>query len=271
LIIPQLLLSGVLVKFEDLHPALSSRSKVPLSGEVMASRWAFEALATEQFLSNSFQRSEYPQQQLMAQAKFKRTAWFNMMNDLLTHLNDAGLHQEDHLEVLRNEITAVSRESGIPFHGSLDNKALIQSSSKLKDWLSSVKSHYADLYNRASDAENRRMHSLEQNPSMAKKWEQDKLHYSNQGLNDLVLHQIPLQEPAFIERGRIHPAEGNIYFPARPEQGLRTHFYAPAKNIFGKPVKTSWVNIGVLWLMTLSLFGLLYFDVLSRIIKRFER
>ena len=48
IIIPQLILSGVIVKFEKLNPIITVQKKVPLTGEIMASKWAFEALAVNQ-------------------------------------------------------------------------------------------------------------------------------------------------------------------------------------------------------------------------------
>jgi magnesium-transporting ATPase (P-type) len=59
LIIPQLLLAGVVVKFDKLNPNLASQGSVPLSGEIMASRWAFEALAVNQFKENKFEKMFY--------------------------------------------------------------------------------------------------------------------------------------------------------------------------------------------------------------------
>src|SRR5690606_25641049 len=60
LIIPQLLLAGVVVKFDKLNPTVASigggGGKVPVVGEVMASRWAYEALAVNQFKENSFEK-----------------------------------------------------------------------------------------------------------------------------------------------------------------------------------------------------------------------
>ena len=41
LLIPQLILSGVVVKFDELNPQITTQSRVPLIGEVMTSRWAF--------------------------------------------------------------------------------------------------------------------------------------------------------------------------------------------------------------------------------------
>jgi hypothetical protein len=52
LVIPQLLFSGVIVKFDKLHPSLSNATKVPWIGNVMVSRWSYEALAVEQASNN---------------------------------------------------------------------------------------------------------------------------------------------------------------------------------------------------------------------------
>ncbi len=49
LLIPQILLCGVIVKFDDLQNKNAENDVVPVTGEIMASRWAFEAMAVEQF------------------------------------------------------------------------------------------------------------------------------------------------------------------------------------------------------------------------------
>jgi amino acid transporter len=60
LIIPQLLLKWFLVKFDELNPSLAAKSIVPKSGEIMASRWAFEALVVNQYKNNSYEKNIYP-------------------------------------------------------------------------------------------------------------------------------------------------------------------------------------------------------------------
>jgi ABC-type multidrug transport system ATPase subunit len=269
LIIPQLLLSGVLVRFEDLQPALAGRAKVPFSGEVMASRWAFEALATEQYLSNRFNQSEYELQKVMQLARFRRSGWYSAMEELLNKL-ESGKASDSDLEVIRNGVKEVALECGISggkdfsVPGAADGPAL-------REWLIKVKKYYASVYNEASDKQNAKLATLEGKPILKSNWENDKLNYSNQGLNELVMHQVPLQEPVFTEDGRIYPSEGNVFYPAWPHQGVRTHFYAPEKNVFGKPVKTIWVNVIVLWLMTAFLWLLLYFDGLKKLIRIFGK
>ena len=71
LIIPQLILSGVVVSFDKLNGTITTRDKVPIIGEVMASRWAFEAMAVDQFVSNDYNKPLYPLERDMANAEYK--------------------------------------------------------------------------------------------------------------------------------------------------------------------------------------------------------
>ena len=75
LIIPQLLLSGVIVKFEKLNPTITSQRTVPVAGEIMASRWAFEALAVNQFKDNEYEKQFYKFDEMMSLADFRKNYW----------------------------------------------------------------------------------------------------------------------------------------------------------------------------------------------------
>ena len=52
---------------------------------------------------------------------------------------------------------------------------------------------------------------------------------------------------------------------------IKAHFYAPQKMLAGVFVPTIWVNILVIWFMTLCLYILLYFRVLKNLLDRLER
>ncbi|NOR34709.1 MAG: ATP-binding cassette domain-containing protein, partial [Bacteroidales bacterium] len=56
LLIPQIIFCGVLVKYDKLHHSLTNYEYVPLIGNMMTSRWAYEALAVEQFKNNEFEK-----------------------------------------------------------------------------------------------------------------------------------------------------------------------------------------------------------------------
>ena len=72
LLIPQLILSGVVVKFDKLNPAIGNTATVPVVGDVMASRWAFEALMVSQFKDNNYEREFYLYDKIMANSDFKK-------------------------------------------------------------------------------------------------------------------------------------------------------------------------------------------------------
>src|SRR5207237_10043643 len=75
LLIPQLLLSGVIVKFEKLNPVLTSQKNVPAAGEIMTSRWAFEALAVDQFKNNKYEKIFYDVDKKTFYDDFKKNLW----------------------------------------------------------------------------------------------------------------------------------------------------------------------------------------------------
>ncbi|MDR1162112.1 MAG: ATP-binding cassette domain-containing protein [Tannerellaceae bacterium] len=60
LLIPQILLCGVVIKFDDLNTGASDKNVVPLIGEIIPSRWAFEALMVEQFSNNAYNKPFFP-------------------------------------------------------------------------------------------------------------------------------------------------------------------------------------------------------------------
>src|SRR5690606_13798403 len=72
LLIPQLILSGVVVKFDKLNPRIGNTETVPLVGDMMASRWAFEAAMVTQFKDNRLERELFSYDQVIADADFKK-------------------------------------------------------------------------------------------------------------------------------------------------------------------------------------------------------
>lgn len=86
LIIPQLLFSGVIVKFEKLNPTISSKDSVPLIGNVMCSRWAYEALAVTQFKENQLHKQFYANEQMKSFAAWKRDYWIPELTSRLDYI-----------------------------------------------------------------------------------------------------------------------------------------------------------------------------------------
>ena len=55
IIIPQILLSGIVIKFENINPHLSSIKYTPIISDLMPTRWAYELIMVDQFKNNKYQ------------------------------------------------------------------------------------------------------------------------------------------------------------------------------------------------------------------------
>ena len=57
LVIPQIILGGAIIRFDRFNPALMQPDGVPWFGNIIASRWGFEALAVELSRNNPYDGS----------------------------------------------------------------------------------------------------------------------------------------------------------------------------------------------------------------------
>lgn len=252
LIIPQLLLSGLLVKFDELNPSLAAKSIVPKSGEIMASRWAFEALVVNQFMNNKYEKNIYPLEKAITNASYNKGLWYNKMIDLLDNKDIISR------QILQNELLNAGFAAAKNNNYNLDEAKLFLSSLKQKE-MASYKSNTAllDNYfieNGSTEAQKQRM-------------EQTKLSYHNARIEELVKNSRPLEEGIYAEAGYLHPNENNIYFDSSNKLQIRSHFYAPKKFFAGKYCDTYVVNLLVILAMTIICLIALYYNVLKKLIN----
>jgi hypothetical protein len=120
LLIPQILLCGVIVKFDDLQSKTADKDAVPLVGEIMASRWAFEALAVEQFKNNRYMAHFFDMEKEMAQARYRSEILTTELIGQVDLVNGSlrlnpGLTERDpvlqKLQIIRNEIIKLDNEN----------------------------------------------------------------------------------------------------------------------------------------------------------------
>jgi ABC-type multidrug transport system ATPase subunit len=275
LLIPQLLLSGVIVKFDKLNPSLASQTVVPVSGELMASRWAFEALAVNQFKENVFEKEFYQFNQRISQAKFKRNFW---LSEVKKRIETCKIHQNNEVkaEVVKNSWSVIKEEitkelrlvPRVRLGFDIDTvrsfeKTLVV---PLNQYLAALKIHYNDLYNKNSKIKNEMVVAMQNKDSLTNMFIAIRNNYHNESLSDLVLNSNSVNKIIEYE-GRLVQKTDPIY---KEGEGLRSHFFAPNKLVFGKKTDTYWVNILVLLFYTIALFIMLYFDLLKRIVDKIE-
>lgn len=271
LLIPQILLSGVIVKFDKLNPLLASQTVVPWSGEVMTSRWSFEALAVNQFKHNKFHEQFYVYEKLKSIATYKKNYW---VTELKKRLEACKVHHdnpeqkelvENSYKVLIHEMRKeVKKEPILKLEFDLFSEKAdtfsIENEPKLDEYLDYFKTYYNKMYNVSADNKEQILGDIQAKGK--DEFLELKNDYENENLSDLVTNSNAVNRVIEFD-GQLIQKMDPIY---KDGEGFRAHFFAPTKKLFGKSVDTYWVNILVIWMMTIFLFVTLYFDILKRAI-----
>lgn len=278
LIIPQLLFSGVIVKFEKLNPLISSKDSVPLIGNVMCSRWAYEALAVTQFKENELHKKFFENEQMKSFASWKRDYW---IPELISAVDNISNYKDDPekkeivdkaFEVLRNEIQKEEAFiQNLSCKGCLDGLTresfdVEKTAKPIKLYLNTLKKHYNSVYSKNDAAKDKIIMDMG-----VEKYKEDVKEFTNESLDNFCLNKTDLTN--IIEyKGHLVQKSDPIYKVPDPKKGFfGAHFYAPTKFLFGKEIDTFWANLIVIWGMSFLLIATLYFDVFKRIIDGIER
>lgn len=275
LIIPQLLLSGVIVKFDKLNPTITLQNTVPFAGEVMTSRWAFEALAVNQFKRNQYESQFYKFDKAMANADFKKNYWIPNLNARIdkceNNLKDKAADLRQDLDLIRNEIQKEMRISPKVVFKYLDQLTQANFNARVADevrnHLKTLNSYYIKIYNRNSD--NKDVQIAKRNKENKDMFLKEKNDYENESLSDLVRNSTEFNKILESDGQLIQRADPVFLDPVQSEYG-RAHFFAPRKKIFGRYFDTYWFNMSVIWAMSLLLAITLYFDVLKKVLDGLE-
>jgi ABC-type multidrug transport system ATPase subunit len=279
LVIPQIILSGIIVKFDKLNPEISNPKEIPIYGEVMTSRWAYEALAVTQFKNNDFEKVFYPYEKAMSQSDFKKNYWVRTLRNKITAIENGLTDKskrkkvETDLEVLRNEIgkemTHVKKISFNKVSSLYINKVTPEILEEANSYLDILNAYYVKKYNMASMAKDKVIEGFTRTEDDKKKFVLFKKMYYNENLSDFCRNSSEVE--------RVVEYNGQLYQKIDPifqdpdNKFLRAHFYAPRKQIFGTYYDTYWINVIVIWLMTLFFYATLYFKALKRFLDFLER
>jgi ABC-type multidrug transport system ATPase subunit len=269
LIIPQIILSGVFVRFENLNPKVTVQNRVPLIGEMMASRWAFEALAVNQYKNNKYEENFFEMDKQMSNATYKHY-WLSKMNDKLDsiHGNKYGKALNDQIALLQNEL---KKEESVNSEIKLNSRSQTNFDEplykNLKNYFEELKKYYVRQYNSASAKRDNIVKAI------SKKYGNEKLssledNYTNESLNDFVLnaHAFPIEEGNNEIIQRYRP----VYMDGPYNSFVRSQFFVSRKNVFGNYCNTFNVNFIVIWIMTWLLAVTLYFNGLKKTLRSAE-
>jgi ABC-type multidrug transport system ATPase subunit len=254
LIIPQLLFSGVIVKYDKLHPFFSSEKSVPLIGNSMASRWAYEALAVSMFLNNPNEKEIFKEQLELEESSWKKDYWLPEMQHILTSEKDNSDVDNENQRILINEI---KKEELVWVDFKCDaciNENQINYEA-VSDFLQRLKVQYDRSYKNSSS-------KIDQIKLAGSKtaYDETNLVYSNESLERLVKNSNEI-EKIVRSKDELVQKSNPIYRYTTENGFFNNPLYVPSKSIFGVQVSTLWANIFVIWMFSLALYILLYFDL----------
>lgn len=284
LLIPQLLLSGVIVKFDKLNPTISTHKYVPVAGELMTSRWAFEALAVRQFKDNEFEKNFYEFEKEMSISEYKKHYWIPEIRSRVDFCDD-NYNDPTQKKQLEKAFTLLNYElrkersysKKVKLTKTVDSLDLAHYKptigAKIKKYLVKLNDHYIKAYNKANRQKDDIVSAMQSTPALKEQFIEKQNTYLNESLSDLVknnkeANRIVEREGVFIQK--LDPIYLDPQF-ATNTVDIRAHFFAPKKQFFNAFYDTFWVNIIFIWLMSLILYVTLYFESLKKLLSFFER
>jgi ABC-type multidrug transport system ATPase subunit len=277
LIIPQLILSGIFISFDRFNPDISSPNEIPWYGEMITTRWAFEALAVNQFINNDYEKHFYVYDKVKSQARFKKEYWLPAMSNKLEKALKLFESKNDpeHLSYILSLLQTEFRKN---ITGAVDINNFFNLNTykqdfgrkvyyKTKEYLNALKKYYRELYNTSDRLLDKEKLRLTRTPELREQFIKMKNDYSNEDLERFLRNKNNFFSSKIIEyNGQFYQKVDPVFRdPEHPF--IKAHFFSPAKNVFNKPFDTFYVNLAVIWFFNLLLFISLNYRLLPRIIN----
>ncbi len=280
ILIPQLLFSGVIVKFDKLNKNnLSSYEYVPIIGDLMAARWSFEALAVEQFNNNKYEKDVFKYNVEESQNDYYASFLIeNLQKDLFVCKSNFDNLQykemlDDNYFKLIYYIDKLSRLTGYSLISEDWKKSLSEGgfntdiAEQTKEYLDTLAGEFRSLRQNAVNSRESFYESLQT------KFGNEILtilreNYENERLREVVLDLGPGDKSIETSRKIIQKYQPGYMKPV--SRIGRAPFYAPFKQIGNIIFDTYLFNILVLWLVTILLYIALYYNLLQKAVSCFE-
>lgn len=274
ILVPQLLLGGAMIKYDEMHPALRARYHVPIIADFMTTRWAFEALAVSQFKENAFEEHFFEVEKAISQNEYKAGYLIPRLQTLVRNTmrqsfeNEQGL--ENNLNLLQNELYFLAETgNGVPYENlrylipGMFNQELAE---ETLGYLEYMQDFFQQRSKVARDMKetiyNELVDSIGSDGFIALRQK-----HHNKKLTDMVLNRTDLRK---IERigARFMQKKDPIFMKPLSNVG-RAHFFASEKVVEGIAIPTLWFNVLMMWVGSGTLYITLLFDVLRKIISYF--
>jgi hypothetical protein len=245
----QLLLGGGIVGFDKLN--FGKTRYTPLIADMAVSRWAYEALAVEQFRNNAFEKLVYPVEKKLDEAAF----YSFYAVPFLDSINQNRL-------LLKNELTRVAKVPDVfrfEFINRIDD---IRENSDLaeeaKDYITYLGLHFYEQYQNLTRQQSLLMGKLADSLG-AGNLAALRQNYHNLA-NEQTVTNSTAEKPYKIVRHEIVRTTGNVFQDPQSDYG-RAAFYSPVKQFRDQKTNTFWFNISIIWFINCLCYIWVLFNV----------
>jgi hypothetical protein len=278
LLVPQLLLGGAMIQFDDLHKAFSRKIYVPVIGDVMTTRWAYEAITVEQFKSNRYERNFFEYDMAISQNSWKASFLIPQLRVKVQECIKAGKNPE-YEEYIENNfvkinyhIAELSGLTGYMPGDWISNVNYAKFNNVTGNYLLSYFDSLSTIFRTEERRISIRLDSLKR--SMEDKMGKEQFvrlleENHNERLAEFVLNRRSTRKVFETYNRFIQKADPVLMQPGSKHG--RAHFYAPYKQIGNLKIGTLTFNMIIIWVMIIFLFGTLYYNLLKEFIVWLEK
>lgn len=244
LLIPQILLCGLVVDFKDLNPR-STTGNVPVIGEIIPSRWAYEALAVTSFTDNDFEKIFFEDEREKYEARYYEVGYLHELKTSLEtmHANGEDIDGSADMSLFVNSMPLLMEQCGWPeYTGEYDYASL----KKLYEEAGNA------LYDRSRRASSTAENSMERLIEEIGRDNVVKLKKDNYNLK-LEEHLVNAKAERLVKviDNHIVPDAGYVFINPVSHNG-RAPFYSGEKIVGNLHIKTLWFNLGIMFLMCVA-------------------
>jgi len=262
LLIPQILLCGLVVSFSDLTPK-STTGNVPLIGDVIPSRWAYEALAVTSFTDNPYEAPFFELDKKKYENQYYNLGFLDELQSQLETKKDEEKRGKEvkpsHIETIRTNLPELTAYCGMePYNGDY-------SYDSLSKYLKEAEQILSKRSNETTLKADKIMSEMVREQGKDAILELKRKHY-NLNLEDCVIGANQKRMLDVIDN-HIVARTGIIFLTPKSHIG-RAPFYSSEKILGSWHVKTLWFNMGVMLLMCLILSGFLFADWPGRKLRK---
>jgi len=272
-LVPQILFSGTVVDFSKLNKNFTSAKYVPVIGDLMTSRWAYEALAVVQFKDNEYEKHFFEIEKKISNATVKSMYLIPQLQTKVDNcLKNRKLKQneeqtEKDLIILKNEVKELISKSGIKFElvDKINNENFNDDVGvKTNIYLSDLVSFYENVRTESNNVRDGIYNNLVKELGSQEAVFELKQNYHNERIEEVLTGKSELD---MIKEGKdfLLQKKDAVYMSPLSHFG-RAHFYASYKKIFGYEIDTFIFNVVFIWLTCITLYITLITDTLKKII-----